>query len=170
MINFIKITSYVFLLFSASLHASVEVTNEELANFRFSQDAALIKSQSDLDKHLQVLEVVESPLLYLSEPGRAEFVNSIVWTELGVGSFSTLPLELELNVTQAYQILQLFGLESVLSNLKHLTINSSLEFSIMNNQTQNDCHIDRHRCQPPATCRTSNFDICIACNCGMMLP
>lgn len=166
----IKAMSYIFMLFSVGLHASAEVTNEELAKFRFSQDAALIKSQSDLDKHLEVVEVVDSPLLYLSKSGRREFVNSIVWTELGVGSFSTLPLELELNVTQAYQILQLFGLESVVSNLKHLTINSSLELNIMENQTQSDCNIERHRCQRPATCRASNFDICIACNCGMMLP
>ena len=77
-----------------------------------------IHSQQELHQHLQNLPQNESPLLYLSVPGRERFVESIIWTDSGIAGFSFFPLELELTEEQTYSILKLFGLEAFISSLR----------------------------------------------------
>ena len=165
---YFKFLSYILFFVSINSHAAIE--HDELVELRFSQSSAVIQSEDNLAEHLNTLKALGSPLLHLSETGRKEFIDSIVWTDGGIGSFSALPLELELNVTQAYQILQLFGLESVITSLKNLTIDSTLEFDVLDIYPENRCNIRGYHCVPPATCQKSLSDICITCNCGMAEP
>lgn len=65
-----------------------------------------VRSQADIDSHLADLE--RSPLRYLSEPGRAYFLDSLTFHD-GNAFFSFLPLTVELASAEAAEIHRMLG-------------------------------------------------------------
>lgn len=76
---------------------------------------ARIRSAADLDRYLRTHET--SPLDALSEPSRKRFVESLVFTDQGLGSYRYRELEAELSPRQAFELLSLFGAQKTVAQL-----------------------------------------------------
>lgn len=76
---------------------------------------ARIRSAADLDSYLRTHET--SPLDALSEPSRKRFLESLVFTDQGLGSYRYRELEAELSPRQAFELLSLFGAQKTVAQL-----------------------------------------------------
>lgn len=76
---------------------------------------ARIRSAEALDRYLRTHET--SPLDALSERSRKLFVESLVFTDQGLGSYRYRELEAELSPRQAFELLSLFGAQKTVAQL-----------------------------------------------------
>jgi hypothetical protein len=72
-------------------------------------DVAPIQSRADLQRHLR--SGIDSPLAKLAPRAKKAFLDSLVFTPRGLGSYSYLPL-VQLPMRDRYRVLALFGLQS----------------------------------------------------------
>lgn len=80
--------------------------------------SALIQGPKDLDAYLSGDGArASSPLAALSSAGRRRFLAAIQFNGRFVVGFSTADLEAELTMSQAYQVLALFGMQSQIVNM-----------------------------------------------------
>lgn len=79
---------------------------------------APVKSERDLSEHLATKLGRGSPLDQLSTHARERFLGSLTFNPVGLTGFRYDDLEAELSVTQAYQVLSLFGAQDTLSKLR----------------------------------------------------
>lgn len=93
-----------------------------------SRSAAPLKSLADVDLHLR--DVPATPLLALNEDQRRRFVNSLVFTDKGLASYSWLSLT-ELSIVDRYRILALFGAQNDLTKLPYMPVKSEAEESMI---------------------------------------
>lgn len=107
------------MLYSISLEAAPRdlIVNDTIINDQLIERQALVLEIVQSYAPIQTVEDVQlhldnpkSPINKLSLAARDRFVESIVYTENGVGGFSYLPL-LELPKGDIYQIAKLFGLQ-----------------------------------------------------------
>lgn len=138
---------------------------------------AAIKSWGDLESYLNYAPE-DDPLSALSSAGVDEFLDSLVFTELGLASFSANVLTRELTASQIYDLLGLFGLQKIVPALAaNARVESVLDQQILSlsdadsGNSAAKCPIipDTH-CTPPATCRFAAGAHCVTCNCGMIPP
>jgi hypothetical protein len=94
-------------------------------------DAAVapIRSHADLRAHLQ--RDPDSPLHRLSRLQRDRFIQSLVFTQEGLASYSYLPLEKGLSVTDAYRVLSLFGAQSSIGAIRSLHPSTEAEQTML---------------------------------------
>jgi hypothetical protein len=90
-------------------------TNLDVATATWQQqeidlEIAPVKSHADLQRHLKV--ATDSPLRKLPPRQRKAFIDSLVFTPKGLGSYSWLPLQGTLGMSDAYRVLALFGMQS----------------------------------------------------------
>ena len=83
-------------------------------------DAALapIRSHAALRAHMR--HAADSPLYLLSGQQRQQFIQSLVFVPEGLASYSFVPFEQGLSVTDAYRVLALFGAQSSLATILNL--------------------------------------------------
>ena len=72
-----------------------------------------------------------SPIHALSPSARMRFLNSLQFNATGVTSFYYTDIETELSSSQAYELLSLFGLQSTISVMKKLRIDTDEDREIM---------------------------------------
>lgn len=145
---------------------------------QFSRSAiapAVVRSRSDLDSYLSYHP--DSAIQALSDGGRDAFLNSLVFTEKGLGSFNFRVLEDELTPTQIHEVLSLFGLGALVPHFKGARVETENDERLLSLDTasqdgrESPCPIiENAECSPPATCRSDIFAWCITCNCGMKIP
>ena len=134
-----------------------------------------ISSAEELSSYLRDTPARENPLNKLSSMGRTIFIEDLVWTDKGLGSINTYPLEIELDYDDAHAILVLFGLKDMTA-LIFDDLQLSIGVADDNNEsgnypTNSSCPLlENYRCEPPATCTYAHRDYCITCNCGMAIP
>lgn len=129
---------------------------------------APIQSYSDLYDHIRALPDNGSPFNRMSEATLAAFLDSLVITEKGLGSFSPAPLQAELTPNEIYEVLSLFGAQRLTYALGNMGTESTLGRNLASEKTDvgaNSCLIDHHKCELPATCVSFFGAICIWCNC-----
>jgi hypothetical protein len=78
-----------------------------------SDSAAIINSSDDLNEYLETAD--RSPVDRLSPAARQRFLDSLVFGDDGLGSYSYADLEAELSVSEIHDILSLFGVERTTS-------------------------------------------------------
>lgn len=76
---------------------------------------ARIRSAEALDRYLRTHET--SPFDALSEQSRKLFMESLVFTDQGLGSYRYRELEAELSPRQAFELLSLFGAQKTVAQL-----------------------------------------------------
>ncbi len=106
---------------------------------------APVKSKADLDQYQEQLRQnpeARSPLNLLSPAARDRFLNSLVFTDRGLGGYQYRDLQAQLTASQIYQLLSLFGAQHTTSLLKGARVESKADQIIM----ENDFEI----VQPPA--------------------
>lgn len=119
---------------------------------------APIKSMEDL----QEISKNPSPLDYFSAAGRENFINGLAFNEKGVISINYSDISVELTPSEAYEVLSLFGLQSITPSIPGLASRYPNDKLVMDIQPQMMCKQDmscvsRGTCGPDAHyCCTSN--------------
>lgn len=97
-------------------------------------DAALlvapIRSETALETHLMLGDLIESPLGYLDPQSKQKFLNSLVFTPVGLASFDHTVFA-TLTPTQAYQVLSLFGLQHALYGMNTAPPQTSFDEALL---------------------------------------
>jgi hypothetical protein len=99
---------------------------QELDQHSVDLATAPIRSRENLDTYLHTTPIVESPFQYLSLVDQKIFLTEVVFDEGGVASFPTDVFE-GLTVTQAYEVLALFGWQAVVPALPGLRVGSAVD-------------------------------------------
>ena len=130
---------------------------------------APIKSKADLDRYLLELRQnpeARTPLNALSPAARDRFLNSLVFTERGLGGFYYADLEAQLTASQAYRVLSLFGAQHATSLLQGARIESRADEIILENTL---APVDgaggdyqNYECVSRATCGPKHGYICMS--------
>jgi hypothetical protein len=95
---------------------------------------APIQTKEDLDRYLEELRQnpeARSPLGLLSPAARDRFVNSLVFTEQGLGGYAYGDLQAQLTASQIYRLLSLFGAQHTTPLIKGARIESRADQIIM---------------------------------------
>lgn len=139
--------------------------------------AAPIKSKHDLDQHVALLKSksFHSPLRYLSNSSLERFVASISFNEKGITGYLYDDLEKELTLSQAYEILALFGQQYNLWHLANAKVSTELDSDIrqfiakkreQENSAAAKCSGPKDRssywCSSRATCSNRVGSICLS--------
>ncbi|PXF64191.1 hypothetical protein DL796_03380 [Kangiella spongicola] len=117
---------------------------------------------------LEAIAQRRSPLDALSLDAKKRFVESVIFTENGVGGFDYRDLELELTATEIYKILSLIGQQHVTPSLKKARIESESDKIIMfgkgpNTPGDGDFLLDYY-CFQRGSCESSKNKACTS-NC-----
>lgn len=95
-------------------------------------DAAMAPIQTPAQLAHHIRSVRDSPLDKLPPRARREFLDSLAFTPEGLGGFSHLPLaSASLSVDEAYRILQLFGMQGMISSIPNLFPANETEIAIL---------------------------------------
>jgi len=90
---------------------------------------APIKSHAELQRHVRT--AADSPLAKLSTRDRTAFIDSFVFTDKGLASYSWLPIAGKLSVADTYRLLALFGLQSMTSGVPTLAPVNEIEHHVL---------------------------------------
>jgi hypothetical protein len=122
-----------------------------------AQPVSQIRSAKELDIYLQTTP--DSPLDRLSILAKQRFVDSLVFSENGLGSFRYSELEV-LSATEVHQILSLFGAERTTSMIKKVKVLTDSDRAVMRLRPSGD-H-DGYYCSGRATCSANSANICMS--------
>lgn len=107
-----------------------------------------------------------NPLGYFPAAVRTKFINSLKFGPRGLASFNDTSFEeASLTATEAFQILALFGVQSVTTAIPGLLVDTPLDRKIFDQPRLLEDYRD-YECRPPATCTPKLDDICLGNLCG----
>lgn len=127
-------------------------------------ESVQITSAQELSSYLQ--RNPTSPLDRLSAPARQRFLDSLVFSDNGLGSYHYADLEAELSVSEVHAILSLFGAEHTTSMLTGAKVKTPADAQLLPPRPPPGGTTDYkdYRCKSIGTCTSSLFDICTS-NC-----
>lgn len=124
---------------------------------------ALIKSRYDLEQYLSTTPVDKSPLRFLPQEKRQQFLDSLQFNSKGLAGFSYTSITSSgLSATQIRNVLRLFGMQGATSALKGARTMNHTDELLMASPDLLD-HKDME-CSKRATCSPYSGDICTS-NC-----
>lgn len=127
-----------------------------------------IRSQRDLARHLRDARETDSPLDFLSPRAKRLFLSSLTFGASGLSGYRYDDLARELTVSQAYQVLALFGAQDDVRLLPHLRVRTKLDEELRwYAKSDDECsggNRKDHQCEGPRYCGNMMRDICKA-NC-----
>jgi hypothetical protein len=153
--------------------ASIDEVTKMVADKEAAQRAgqvalAPIRSDAELADYLKSHRA--SPLDAFSRAARAKFLDSLVFTDRGLGSYRTADIEAELTPRQANAILSLFGVQDSMAQLDFVHGSEAERQAAKSiGPIINEDHRE-YRCMIPATCIFAMSMICIGQNCGGGVP
>lgn len=124
------IATVLFALPSISAASQDDAFDQAAAVYELAQLTAPVKSKAALRLHLSQ-DLHSSPLRYLSSAALRRFTESITFNEKGVTGFSYEDIERELTVTQAYEVLGLFGQQHFIPYLKGARVETGLDEDLL---------------------------------------
>lgn len=130
---------------------------------------APIKTKEDLDRYLEELRQnpnATSPLHQLSPGARDRFLNSLVFTEAGLGGYYYGDLQAQLTASQIYRLLSLFGAQHTTPRIRGARIESRADQLIMDQPESMlpPADYEHYECVSRATCGPRTNYICTS-NC-----
>ena len=127
---------------------------------------ARIKSEADLQSYLEANRTIPTPLDLLSPGAKRRFIDSLVFTRNGLGSFTYADIRNELTLSEAYQVLSLFGREATAASIRGIRIESEEDHLISRAAAglRNTDYMD-YWCRTTSTCTRKLEDICVAPGC-----
>lgn len=147
-----------------TLEVSDSAIDSALKESRRDALLAPIKSEADLYNYLDSTPEEKNPLNALSNGARQRFLDSLVFTENGLGGFNYSDLESELTVTQVYIILSLFGVQRTTPFVKGAKVLDETDKAILASPMMVPIDHDNYLCSARATCSRSAQHICTS-NC-----
>ncbi len=156
------------LLSAVSLSISLPaVAGDNVASVSGAENVSLmhapVNSRGRLDLHLIELSP-ESPLMLLSPLARKQFVDSLVFGDRGLASFSYEPIVSELSAGEAYRLLSLFGAQRAIVHIPGLRKASEADHWVAPAANPNPVFDDYpgYACSGRATCSESMHSICMS--------
>lgn len=140
----------------------------ELAERDLAYRLAPIKSAVDVRSYVAKNARVKTPLSGLSKGAQQRFLQSLVFTDMGLASFDYRDLRAELTATQIHELLGLFGAQRSTKAIPDLRIANSTDAAIAGYGGEDAFEpVDYPDmwCESRATCRPSTGGICIGSNC-----
>ena len=116
---------------NASEDTSVRLARSYVEQQQILRRTAPVHSATQLAAFIANTRSNDSPINALSPAARSRFVNSLQFNETGVTSFYYVDLESELSSSQAYDLLSPFGLQSTLTIMPKLRVNTHKDSQIM---------------------------------------
>ena len=148
------------LVFAVILALSACATDQGQEAVGDDQSVPQILSANDLDSYLRTTP--SSPLDRLPAEAKQRFIDSLIFTENGLGSFAYSELE-TLSATEIYQILSLFGAERTTSMItKTRASGDSNKPTTQLNEPAPEGDYRDYWCSSRATCSPALSHICMA--------
>ncbi|QDH69115.1 hypothetical protein [Marilutibacter alkalisoli] len=146
---------------------AIDPVEQEAKERELAYQLAPIKSDMDLRTYLARNRSKDSPLNLLSPGARQRFIQSLVFTNKGLASFDYRDIQIELNATQTYQLLSLFGVQRSTRAIPNLEATTASDMTVMGGGVISLPPDDYpgYECEKAATCRESHGAICIGSNC-----
>ncbi len=120
---------------NADVQLSAVISDKSISDAKLRADlnllAASIRSERQLKRYLKNTPKDESPIELLSPSARKRFLSSLKFNDMGITSFRHDDIQRELSVTQAYQLLSLFGAQETTRFLVNSRQDTALDKEIM---------------------------------------
>lgn len=143
----------------ASIVMSACATEQGQETVEGTDLAGPIHSAADLDAYLRTTS--SSPLDRLSSAARQRFLDSLVFSENGLGSYQYTELE-ALAATEAHEILSLFGAERTISLITRARITTESDKAVMQLAPALLPDHEGYWCSARATCTKLAGNICMS--------
>jgi len=158
--NYKNVAFLCLTLFSANAYANCPGTSPIDRQLSLAEEsAAPIQSEAGLLDYLNAMPQ-NSPLRAFSDDAMASFVASLRFNEKGLTSFSTIEMERELTLGQAYDVLSLLGAQRSARRLP-IPIQGERDSEIMKMLSPRcEDHHYSYQCVGTGTCKTSASSIC----------
>jgi superfamily I DNA/RNA helicase len=150
--------------------ADSSLFERELIEREIANRMAVVRNKAELASYLASAPK-NSPLMLLSKGARQRFLQSLIFTDRGLASFQYSELRSELNASQIYRLLSIFGAQNSTKSIPGLRVESETDAAVYDQVTgllQPAVDYPDRMCVTPATCRKSIDDICIGNNCGVV--
>lgn len=159
---------------STALHAATlryAAMDAEQKERELEHQLAPIQSRNQLSEYLKTH--LMSSLSALTPGAKRRFIQSLVFTEKGLGSYDYSDLRIELTATQIYKLLALFGVQRTTALIPNIRIeNPTDQLIIMSGEAgalrmclrSGGCA--NTVCAGPGTCAQRANSICVWENCG----
>ena len=149
-------------------HVSNITQQQEMLKQDVALQLAPVKSRQDLEQHLRSSGSA-SPLAALSESGKRRFIASLKFNDSGITSFSYGDLQAELNASQIYQVMSLFGAQHTVAMMRNVRIQDAVDEQIMRPLggppgpvcPSQPCEYEGYECAKKATCSYNINTICM---------
>lgn len=143
-----------------------DVEARALLQREISGKLAKIKSEADLQTYLASTRSMQTPFDLLSPGAKRRFLESLVFTPNGLGSFTYADIRNELTLSEAYQLLALFGREATAASIRGVRVESESDHMISKASVgiRNADYMD-YWCRTTSTCTRKLEDICVAPGC-----
>lgn len=164
-------------LMAGSVHADSPRSPDDVAQLQDAERRALlqreiagrlatIRSEADLHSYLASARTANSPLDLLSAGAKRRFLESLVFTPNGLGSFTYADIRNELTLSEAYRLLSLFGREATAASIRGIRVESEEDRMIAQASAglRNTDYMD-YWCRTTSTCTRKLEDICVAPGC-----
>lgn len=141
-----------------------EIQDRELLQRQIAWELAPVKNQSAL----VLLATKKSPLDKLSPESKKRFIDSVVFTEKGIGGFYYGDLELELTPTEIYKVLSLIGQQHITSHLSGARVETVADRLLLQKNSKGEDYSTAiykdfllgYRCDGGHTCDQSKSSAC----------
>jgi hypothetical protein len=145
---------------------TLDAESRALLQREISNRMAKVKSEADLQSYITSTRGSRTPLDLLSPGAKQRFIDSLVFTPNGLGSFTYADIRNELTLSEAYQLLSLFGREATAASIRGIRIESEEDrmISQMSVGIRNADYMD-YWCRTTSTCTRKLEDICVAPGC-----
>lgn len=144
-----------------------QVKQQKARDHKIAALLAPVKSRSDLLVYIQNSSIESSPLAKLSPGARHRFLASLTFNENGLTGYKYDDLARELNASEIYKLLSLFGAQHTTALLDDVRVESEAGKLIMSStdSEMNMLMMDDHkgyRCVSRATCNVASSYICMS--------
>lgn len=143
----------------ASIVLSACATEQGQETVEGTELAGPIQSAADLETYLRTTS--SSPLDRLSAAARQRFLDSLVFSKNGLGSYQYTELE-ALTATEAHDILSLFGAERTTSLITGARITTESDKAVMQAAPGVRADHEGYWCSSPSTCTKLSNNICMS--------
>ncbi|WNH52103.1 hypothetical protein [Stenotrophomonas oahuensis] len=146
--------------------SQAEGESRDLLQREISTHLAQIKNKEDLQVYLTSMRGIQTPLDTLSPGAKRRFIESLVFTDRGLASFTYVDIRNELTLSEAYKLLALFGREATAASIRGMRVENEADRLISQASAEaplND-YMD-YWCRTTATCTKKLEDICVGPNC-----
>lgn len=141
------------------------ISAQQILQREVARELAPVKSMADLYAALPHKSPQTDAVNRLSAKGRASFLASLTFNGNGLTGFNYRAIEDELSVSEAYQVLSLFGAQHIIHQLPGLAVKTKADALLRQTAPPAGLAVldyQHHWCSTPHTCTRRDDNICMS--------